>query len=200
MIRQRVNLRRGTLELLVRGLAIVFGLVLAYGGVMVALLALKVSPDHIDEISGYRTGYHWLTGLNASNFDTAVSLIAGFGGLLVFLVFLFLALQALPRPYLTRTELGLDRDRRGATVVRPRAVERVAEVAARGNAHVIGVTGRLGEKMLHVDVGVDSAPDAAATLADVRRRVAEQLVHHSLPAMPVNVTLTGFEPTRRDVP
>jgi hypothetical protein len=200
MIRQRVSLRRGTLGLLVRALTLVFGLVLAYGGVMVALLALKVSPGNIDRISGYRTGYHWLTGLTPHNFTTAVSLIAGFGGLLVFLVFAFLALQALPRPYFTRTEVGLAEDGRGATVVRPRAVERVAETAAQDNPHVIGVTGRLGEGVLHVDVGLDDAPSAAATLADVRTRIATQLERHQLPATPINVTLTGYEPTRRDSP
>jgi hypothetical protein len=200
VIRQRVRLRRGTLETLVRGLTLVFALVLAYGGVMVALLALKIDPDRIDRISGYRTGYHWLAGLSADNFTTGVSFIAGFGGLLVFLVFAFLALQALPRPYFTRSEVGLAQDRRGATVVRPRAVERVAEVAAQGNDHVIGVTGRLGEGALYVDLGLDDAPTATATLRDVRRRVAAALADHKLPAMPVNVTLTGYEPTRRDSP
>lgn len=198
MIRQRVRIRRGTLETLVRLLTLVFALVLAYAGVMVALLALKADPDKIDRISGYRTGYHWLTGLTASNFTTGVSFIAGFGGLLVFLVFAFLALQALPRPYFTRSEVGLARDRRGATVVRPRAVERVAEVAAQGNDHVIGVTGRLGDGALNVDLGLDDAPTTAATLGDVRRRIVEALGEHQLPAMPVNVTLTGYEPTRRD--
>jgi hypothetical protein len=200
MIRQRVSLRRAQWELLARLLTIVFAIVLVYGGVMVALLALKFNPGDIDQISGYRTGYHWLAGLTPSNFSTGVSLIAGFGGLLVFGAFAFLTLKTLPRPYFTRTEVDLPEGaQRGATLVRPRAVERVAEVAAQGNDHVMGVTGRLGDDELHVDVGIDDAPGVVATLQDVRRRVHEQLAEHHLPPLPVNVTLTGYErPTRRD--
>jgi hypothetical protein len=200
VIRQRVSLRRPPWGLLTRLLTIVFAIVLMYGGVMVALLALKLTPADIDRISGYRTGYHWLAGLTRADFTTAVSLIAGFGGLLIFFVFAALTLQALPRPYLTRSELGLPEPaERGATIVRPRAVERVAEVAAQGNLHVMGVTGRLGDGELNVDVGLDTVPGLAQTLQDVRRRVREQLEHHKIPQIPVNVTLTGYErPTRRD--
>jgi hypothetical protein len=200
VIRQRVSLRRAQWALITRLLTIVFAAVLVYGGVMVVLLALKLTPGDIDRISGYRTGYHWLTGLTAADFTTPVSLIAGFGGLLVFGLFAFLTLQSLPRPYLTRGELGLPQTtERGGTVVRPRAVERVAEVAAQGNDHVMGVTGRLGDGELNVDVGLDEAPSLIETLEDVRRRVREQLGAHQLPLMPVNVTLTGYErPTRRD--
>ncbi len=197
MIRQRVSLRRRTGALLARSLTIVFALALIYGGALTVLLALKLhnlGPVQINRISGYRTADHWLAGLNRGDFTTPHALIAGFGGLLIFLFFASLVLRALPRPYLTRSEIGFPIDERGATVVRPRAVERIAEVAARGNAHVIGATGRLGDGELHVDIGIDAAPAAAAALSDVRTRVQDQLGHHDLPAMPVNVTLTGFEP------
>jgi hypothetical protein len=103
-------------------------------------------------------------------------------------------LRSLPHPYLTRTEIGFPVDDRGATVVRPRAIERIAEVAAQGNDHVIGATGRLGDGEMHLDIGIDTAPAAADTLIDVRTRVRDQLGRHDLPAMPVNVTLTGYEP------
>jgi hypothetical protein len=200
VIRQRISLRRAPWGLLTRLLTIACAIVLMYGGVMVVLLGLKLSPGGIDQISGYRTAYHWLTGLTRADFTTPVSLIAGFGGLLVFLVFAALTLQSLPRPYLTRTEVGLpEPTERGGTIVGPRAVERVAEVAAEGNMHVMGVTGRLGDGELHVDVGLDDAPALTQTLEDVRRRVREQLEAHQLPLMPVNVTLTGYDrPTRRD--
>jgi hypothetical protein len=197
VIRQRVNLRRGTGALLARGLALAFALALVYGGALEALLALKLhglGPDEINRLTGYRTAYHWLAGLHRADFTTVRSLIAGFGGLLVFLVFAALALRSLPRPYLTRTELGLPASGRGATIVRPRAVERVAELAAQGNEQVIGVTGRLGDGELYVDIGIDAAPGVADTLADVRARVRDQLGRHDLPAMPINVTLTGYEP------
>jgi hypothetical protein len=197
VIRQRVSLRRRTGALLVLSLTALFALALVYGGVLDALLALKLhglGPDQINRISGYRTAYHWLAGLNRGDFTTHHALIAGFGGLLVFLFCTSLMLRSLPRPYLTRSELGFPVDERGATVVRPRAVERIAEVAAQGNLHVIGATGRLGDGELNVDIGIDTPPAAAETLSDVRTRVHEQLGQHDLPQMPVNVTLTGYEP------
>lgn len=197
MIRQRVNLRRRTGALLVLSLTVAFALALVYGGVLAVLLALKLhglGPVQINRISGYRTADHWLAGLNRGDFTTARALIAGFGGLLMFLFFTSLMLRSLPRPYLARSELGFPIDDRGATVVRPRAVERIAEVAAQGNQHVIGATGRLGDGELNVDIGIDTPPAAAATLIDVRTRVRDQLGQHDLPSMPVNVTLTGYEP------
>ena len=197
MIRQRVNLRRAPWALLTRALAVVFAVALIYGGVLDALLALKVRPGAVERISGYHAAYTWLAGLNRTDFSTRVSLIAGFGGLLVFLFFLFLAQQSLPRPSLARTDVGLP-STGGTTLVRARAVERVAEVAAQGNDHVIGATGRLGAGQLNVDVGVDDPDDLVLTLGDVRQRVAEGLERHHLSPMPVNVTLTGYEPTRTD--
>jgi len=197
VIRQRISLRRRTGALLVLSVTVAFSLALIYGGVLAVLLALKLhglGPDEINRISGYRTAYHWLAGLNRGYFTTARALVAGFGGLLVFLFFISLMLRSLPRPYLTRSELGFPIDDRGATVVRPRAVERIAEVAAQENQHVIGATGRLGDGELNVDIGIDTAPAAAETLTDVRGRVREQLGRHDLPLMPVNVTLTGYEP------
>ena len=199
MIRQRVNLRRAPWALLTRTLTVIFALLLIYGGVLTALLALKVGPGSIERISDYQRVYHWVAHLNRGAFSTAVSLIAGFGGLIVFLLFIFLASQTLPRPYFARTDMGLE-STGGATLVRPRAVERIAEVAARRNPHVIGVTGRLGDEELSVDVGLDDAGTVRAVLGEVRSRVAEELERHHLPVMPVNVTLTGYEPTRRDHP
>jgi hypothetical protein len=197
VIRQRISLRRRTGALLVLLLTVAFALALIYGGVLASLLALKihgVGPAQINRISGYRTAYHWIADLNRGDFTTARALIAGFGGLIVFLFFISLMLRSLPRPYLTRGELGFPVTDRGATVVRPRAVERIAEVAAQGNLHVIGATGRLGDGELNVDIGIDAPPAAAETLIDVRTRVREQIGLHDLPPMPVNVTLTGYEP------
>jgi hypothetical protein len=197
VIRQRINMRRRTGAFLARSLTIAFALALVYGGVLTVLLALKLrglGPVQINRLSGYRTADHWLAGLNRRDFTTAHALIAGFGGLLLFLFFAMLVVRALPRPYLTRGEIGFPVEERGATIVRPRAVERIAEVAAQGNEHVIGATGRLGDGELHVDIGIDTAPAAAETLSDVRRRVRDQLGRHDLPPMPVNVTLTGYEP------
>jgi hypothetical protein len=82
-------------------------------------------------------------------------------------------------------------------VVKPRAIERVAELAARGNAEVASVTGRLGDGELNVAVGLRRAATAVVALRDVRRRVSTELDRHGLPTLPVNVTLTEYDPNRR---
>lgn len=200
MIRQRINLRTPLLAYLVRALTLVLGLALLWYGLMVVLLAVKVSPHTLNSISAYRTLYDDAAGLTQADFTTPRRLIAGTAGLIAFLVFIYLAFQELPRPYLARGEMSLDEEDRGTTVVRPRAIERVAELAARANANVTAAAGRLGDQELNVDVGMRHASIAADTLADVHRRVSAGLERHQLPGLPVNVTLTSYDrQTRREL-
>jgi len=200
VIRQRVNLRTPLLAYLVRTLTLVLGLGLLWYGLMVVLLAVKVSPHAVNSISAYRTLYADATSLTPSDFTTVVRLIAGAAGLIAFLLFIFLALQELPRPYLARGEVTLGEPERGETIVKPRAIERVAELAARGNPNVTAAAGRLGDQQLNLDIGVRRATTVADTLSDVRARVSSDLERHELPSLPVNVTLTGYDrKTRREL-
>jgi hypothetical protein len=200
MIRQRVRLRTPLAVQLVRLFTVALGVALAWYGLMVVLLAAKVSPRTVNDISAYRTIYDWAAGLRPADFTTAVSMIAGFGGLLVFLVFLALAAAHLPRPYLARGSVDLapvERDSRGSTIVNPRALERVAELAACGNDNVASAAGRLGDRELSIDIGIKRARSAADTLRDVHSRVEADLRRHELPGFPVNVILTTLQRNHR---
>ncbi len=200
MIRQRVNLRTPALAYLVRALTIVLTLGLIWYGLMAVLLAVKSSPHAINSISGYRTLYHAAARLGKSDFTTAVRLVAGFGGLIAFLIFIYLALQELPRPYLARGDMEVSRDEHGTIRVQPRAIERVAEVAAARNDNVTSAVGRLGDEELNVSIGLRRAGTVADTLRDVRRRIRSDLERHELTSLPVNVTLTGYDrKTRREL-
>jgi hypothetical protein len=200
VIRQRINLRTPALAYLVRLLTVVLALALFWYGLMVVLLAVKVSAHTVNELSAYRTLYHDAADVKASDFTTAGRLIAGFAGLLVFLVGFYLASREIPRPYLARGAFRIgDRDR-GDTTISPRAVERVAEIAARANRDVTSARGRLGDEQVDVSVHVRNPRTAADSLRDVQHRVAESLQEHGLPALPVNVTLTGYDrPTTREL-
>jgi hypothetical protein len=200
MIRQRINLRTPPLAYLVRGLTILLALALVWYGLMIVLLAVKVSPHSVNSISGYRSLYDDAARLTQGDFTTLRRLIAGFGGLVAFLLFMYLAMQKLPRPYLARGEVHLSDEERGATVIKPRAIERLAELAARGNPDVTGAAGRLGDRELNVDIGVRRAATVAATLRDTRARVRSELGRHELPELAVNVTVTGYDrKTRREL-
>jgi hypothetical protein len=200
VIRQRVNLRTPALAYVVRALTLVLGLALVWYGLMVVLLAVKVSPHTVNSLSAYRTLYDAAAGLRETDFTTAVRLVAGFGGLLAFLFLVYLALQEIPRPYLARGDVSLEQLDHGSTVVRPRAIERVAEYAACENQDVSGASGRLGDNELNLEIGVRRATTAAHTLTDVHRRVAAALDHHQLPDLAVNVTLAGYNrKTRREL-
>ncbi len=200
MIRQRINLRTPVLAYTVRALTVVLALALVWYGLMVVLLAVKVAPHTVNSLSAYRTLYHDAASLTENDFSTAVRFIAGLGGLVTFGVFIYLALQELPRPYLVRGDLELNEDERGNTVVKPRAIERMAELAAHGNANVTNAVSRLGDQELTVDVSMRRARIAADTLTDVRTRVLTDLDRHQLPNLAVNVTLTGYNrKTKREL-
>ncbi len=200
MIRQRINLRTPLPAFLVRGLTIVLALALVWYGLMVVLLAAKLSSHTVDSLSAYRTLYHDVANLQQSDFTTAVRFIAGFAGLIVFVLFIYLALQEIPRPYLARGEVRLDERKQGTTLIQPRAIERVAELAAHGNPDVTSAGGRLGDQELNLSIAARRASTAADTLRDVRQRVAVDLERHELPSLPVNVTLTGYDRhTRREL-
>ena len=200
MIRQRVNLRSPTLALVVRALTVLLGAALIWYGLMVVLLAVKVSPHTVNSISAYRTLYNDIAGLSASDFSTVARLVVGIGGLVAFVVFLYLATKELPRPYLARGDVTLARQDRGTTRIRPRAIERVAEVAARANGDVASAAGRLGDDELTVSIAARRAGSAANTLVDVHRRITTELSRHELPHLPINVTLTGYDQkTRREL-
>ncbi len=200
MTRQRLNLRTPVLGHLVAGLTIALALVLVWYGLMVVLLAVKVSAHTVNSLSGYRTLYHDVVDLQASDFTTLRRLIAGFAGLIAFLTFTFLAFKAWPRPYLARGDVTVDAARHGTTTVQARAIERVGEIAACANVDVSSARCRLGDEQLTVGIDARRASSVAATLRDVHERVHAALVRHELPGLAVNVTLTAYDrQTRREL-
>ncbi len=200
MTRQRVNLRTPGLAHLVALLTVVLGALLLWYGLMVVLLAVKVSPHTVNSLSAYRSLYDDAADLRRSDFTTLRRLIAGLAGLTAFVVFLYLLFKAGPRPYLARGAVILDEQPHGTSTIAPRAIERVAEIAACANPDVTDARGRLGDEELTVGVDARRASAAAQTLRDVHQRVRADLDAHELPRLPVNVTLTGYDrQTRREL-
>ncbi|MBA2428612.1 MAG: hypothetical protein H0V55_02680 [Thermoleophilaceae bacterium] len=196
-MRQRLRTRSSRVSFLGRIVLVAFLLVALWYGLMTILLALGVPRGPIDLISGYRTAYDLLAGLGPDSLTPRVRLVAGLSGLGAFLVFAYLAYKEVPRPYVARRRLGLAEDERGEVTVAPRAIERVAESAAFGNPGVTKAAGRWEGEDLNLDVHLDRARDLPATLRDVQGKVAEALATHGLPAVPVGVTLTGFDNPRQ---
>ena len=198
MLRQRLRSRGFALSHIVaRLLVIALALALMWYGAMVILLAFKVSPDTVDSISGYRTAYDYLTGLEPDDITSDVRLVVGLCGLAVFLLFGYLAWREIPRPYLARGDLQLSGGDRGAVDVTARAVERVAERAALEHDGVADARGLYHDDALTLEIVARGARDVPATLSAVREQAAESLDTHDLPALPVNVTLTGLDRKNR---
>ncbi len=197
MIRQRITLRTPVLAYLVRLLTIVLALILIWYGAMLVLLAAKVAPHTVNSLSAYLTIYRSAARLTVSDFTDTVRLIAGLGGVVVFVVLVYLALQELPRAHLARGDVYLSRDRGGEVTVTPRAIERIAEIAARTQREVQDVSARFGDRSIAVQMSVQRAASAPRVLRETRERIVEDLARHELPALAVDVTLTGFHPTTR---
>ena len=200
MLRQRIKTRTSPVAAIGWALAVVFAGALVWYGLMLLLLALKLSPGVVDTISGYRTAFDFLVGLTPQDIGATTRLIAGVAGLLAFLLFGYGALKMLPRPRLARGSVTLADDEIGTVELRPRAAERIAEVAALENPAVSAAAGRLGDEELTVDLHVSRAREVAEAMRDVQRRVREAIERHGLPAQAVNVTLIGFDrATRREL-
>ncbi len=195
--RQRLRIGSSPFALLGRVVLVVFALVLVWYGIMLALLALKLSPHTVNQLSGYRGLYAHLAALKPRDATGDTRLIAGLAGLAGLLGFGFLAFKELPRPHLARAALRLRGDERGVVEVAPRAIERVVEAAALELEAVLRVAARYGGDQLTVNIDVIRAGELPETLRSVRTRAREQLAVHGLPGLPVNVTLTGFERLQR---
>jgi len=194
-MRQRVREHGSPLRVVGRLLVLLLAGALIWYGLMTALVAAKlISAGTADELSGFRTAFDALAGITPDDLDSRTRLIIAGAGLLAFLVFGWLAVKELPRPHLVRGELELAEDDRGFVHVEPRAIERVAETAASENPAVTGASGRWGTDDLAVAVSMRHARDIADTLRDVQSRVRRALDQHGLPAVPVEVTLTQFDP------
>ena len=193
MLRQRLKIRASALALIGRILVFVLACALVFYGAILVLLAFKVSPSTLNDISAYQTVYDYLADLREGDLSDKRRIAAGVAGAVAFLLFGYLALKQLPRPYLARHELQLEDDPRGVVTVEPRAIERVAETAALHHPALTAASGRYGDDELAVGVTVRHAKDVARTLEDVQGAVVEALEQHGLPVVPVHLTLTGYE-------
>ncbi len=179
-------------------LALLVGLALAWYGLMALLLAVKVSAATTNSLSGYRTAYNWITGLTPAGVDgSATRVIIAAAGVVSFLLFGYLAIKQLPRPYLARRELPLRNDQQGEVRLDPRVMERLAEVAATREAGITNARGRYSVDDLAVEVTVRRARNVAAMLKGAQDRVISALAEHELPSMPVNVTLSSYDRRER---
>lgn len=195
MLRQRLKTRRPALALIGSLLVFVLACALVFYGAILVLLAFKVSASTLNGISAYQTVYDYLANLGEGDLSDKRRIAAGVAGALAFLLFGYLALKQLPRPYLARHELELELadDPRGVVTVEPRAIERVAETAALQHPALTAASGRYGDEELAVGVTVRHAKGVARTLGDVQASIVEALEQHGLPVVPIHLTLTGYE-------
>ena len=198
MLRQRVRARRKTLGGSAGGILVVFAaLLLIWYGLMLILLAFKVDPGTVNSISGYRSAFDALAGLEAGDVDSQARAIAAGAGVLALLVFGWLAWRALPRPYLARHDLTVDPADGRELVVEARALERLAEVASGILDGVASSRARAGADRIEVEVSLSDSADLGRDLAAVQDSVVVALAQHELPNRRVDVTLTGFERPKR---
>ncbi len=197
MLRQRLRIGTSPFVWLGRIVLVLFALALVWYGAMLALLALKVSPHTVNQLSGYRSAYTYLAARKPSDITADTRLIAGLAGFAGFLVFGYLAFKEIPRPHRTRSELRLIDDQRGVVDVAPRAIERAVEGAALERDDVQEAAARYATDELTVNLSVTRARELPDILRAVRAQAREQLAAHGLPELPVNVTLTGYQRTRR---
>lgn len=189
--RQRVHLRLSPLSLLGRLLVAGVAAGLFWYGLMAALLAAKVAPVTVDDISGYRTAFDWLAGIRAGDVTSQVRLLSGLAGSGAAAVLGLLYAAHVSRAPRTRRPVLLDGTDHGWSVVRPRAIERAAESAALCDPAVGEASARSGLERIDLAIGAIGQVDPRDLLQRVGIAVEEALARHELPAVAVHVTLAG---------
>lgn len=198
MARQRLRIHGSALSGLAgRALVVVLGAMLIWYGAMLVLLALKFSPQTVNDLSGYRDAYDELATLQAAEIDRLTVAIAG---VVVALAAGALVWRGLPRAHLARSSFTLGETQRGQTDIRPRALERAVEIAALGHPAVLSAGARFDDGTIALAITTADAGAAVQTLREVRDRAHESLVRHELDLSTVDVTLTGYDHINRRGP
>lgn len=191
--RQRLRIESSTITTTVaRVLVAILGAAIAWYGLMVALLACKVSPDFVNDISGYRTAFDYLAGLGPEDISGSDRLIVAIVALILALLAGLLLWLGLPRPHLARHAVDVQETDRGNTEIRPRAIERAVESAALGHPAVVGARARYEDDGIALDVTSRHAATLVDTLREVEDRAFESLEQHELELERVDVTLAGY--------
>jgi hypothetical protein len=194
MPRQRVRIEGSSVATTVgRLLVALLGVAIAWYGLMVMLLAFKVSPSFVNDISGYRTAFDYLSGLEPGDISQTDRLIVAGVALVLALIALFLLWRGLPRPHLARHEVTVTETELGTTEIAPRAMERAVEAAALEHPAVVGARARLDDDGIVLAVTAGKAADLVKTLHEVEDRAFESLERHQLELGRVDVTLAGFD-------
>ena len=198
MLRQRLRLEGSAITNGVgRFLVALLGAALVYYGAMVVLLALKVSPETVNDLCGYRTAFDYLAGLDAEEITSTARLVIALVAVAVALTALLLLCRGLPRPHLARHGIELADTDLGITEVQPRAVERAVESAALQHDAVVGARARYDDGGIALLVTARQAPGLVATLEEVRGLAHRGLERHQLELERVDVTLAGYKGTNR---
>ena len=194
MLRQRIHVEGSSTAAAVgRFLVALLGVAIAYYGLMLMLLAFKVSPSTVNDISGYRTAFDYLAELAPGDISSTDRAIIAGVAILLALIALFLLWRGLPRPHLARHAVKVTETDLGTTEVQPRAVERAVERAALGHPAVVGARARYDDDGIALAVTSDRAPDLVTTLREVEDRAFQSLDKHQLELERVDVTLAGYD-------
>lgn len=197
MIRSHASSPQRLASTLSAFLTVVLALILIWYGAMLALLAVKVSPHAINAISGYHSLYNDIVGVRHGDFTTGVRLVAGISGLVAFILLTMLAGQRLIGRRGHRRDVTLEHGDRGTTTVQPRAIERLAEIAACLSDEVSSASGRLARETLDVQITTLRANTAPQALREAHDQIVSALACHELPVHTTNVTVTDYEPTNK---
>lgn len=194
MPRQRLRVEGSSLAQAVgRVLVALLGAAIAYYGLMLVLLALKVSPELVNDISGYRTAFDFLSGLDAEDISGSDRLVIAIVSLVLAAAAALLIWRGLPRPRLARHPLELPEGERGSTEIGPRAIERAVEGAALAHPAVVGARARYDEDGVALAVTARGAVTLVETLREVEERAFESLGAHQIQLQRVDVTLAGYD-------
>ncbi len=176
-------------------------LALIYGGAVAVALSAGVSGSDLSRWTGVDEAYRRVAALDPASWSTTTSAIIAATGIVLALALLRLAWAQRLVPQRVRHAVDLEGSGPGTTTVRPRAIERAAEVAASRDPGVREAKASLGDDAMTVHLHVLDAQRLPELLQDAERSTRTALRDAGIGEdVPIQLTVTRFSaPSRTEL-
>lgn len=198
--RQQLALPTGLATTLGQKFMLIPALALMYGGAVAIARSAGLRGPDLERWTGVSSVVTQVGALNPSTWDQTVAAVVVAAGLVLFPLLLWLAWAQRLVPQRVRHAIDLATHGPGVTSVRPRAVERAAEVAASHDPGIRQARAALTDDGMTIHLHVRDAARLADLLREAEVRAQDALLDAGISDVPLRLAVTRFSaPSRTEL-